>query len=138
TARPDARLSQIEQIIGAEIARLAQEGPSTAELNRAKTKWEFTFVSGLERIGGFGGQADLLNQYNTFFGDPDKFAADVERHRRVTADEVRKAVSRWIETPNRVAVRFHPERSQTPTAAAIDRSRPPALGIDRPFTAPEV
>jgi zinc protease len=43
---------------------------------------------GFERIGGFGGKSDLLNTYNTFMGDPDKFAADVERHRVTTADDI--------------------------------------------------
>src|SRR5688572_23717253 len=70
TARPGADLKQIEQIIGDEINRLAKEGPTAEELSRAKTKWEYGFVSGLEAIGGFGGKADLLNQYNTFLGDP--------------------------------------------------------------------
>ncbi len=138
TARPGASLAQIEQIIGEEIARLAKDGPSPEELNRAKTKWEFGFVSGLERIGGFGGQADLLNQYNTFLGDPNKFAADIERHQKVSANGIRQAVSRWLDTPNRVAVRFHPEASRRPAASALDRSKPPALGADRPFQAPEV
>lgn len=138
TARPGASLPQIEQTIGAEISRLAKEGPSAEELNRAKTKWEFGFVSGLERIGGFGGQADLLNQYNVFLGDPDKFAADLERHQRVTAGDVRRAVSRWLDTPNLVAVRFHPEASRRPAVTQLDRSKPPALGADRPFQAPDV
>ena len=138
TARPGASLTQIEQIVGDEISRLARQGPSEEELNRAKTKWEFQFVSGLERIGGFGGQADLLNQYNTFFGDPNLFAADLERHRKVSAGDVRQVVSRWLDTPNRVAVRFHPETSRPPAAGKLDRSKPPALGADRPFLAPEV
>ena len=138
TARPGAPLGQIERTIAAEIARLAREGPTAEELNRAKTKWEFGFISGLERIGGFGGQADLLNQYNTYFGNPDKFAADLERHQRVTAEDVRHAVSRWLDTPNRVTVRFHPETSKRPAVSTLDRSKPPALGTDRPFQAPEV
>jgi zinc protease len=138
TARPGASLAQIEQIIGDEISRLAKDGPSAEELNRAKTKWEFGFVSGLERIGGFGGQADLLNQYNTFLGDPNKFAADLERHQKVSTDDVRHAVSRWLETPNHVAVRFHPEASQRPAVSALDRSKQPGLGADRPFHAPDV
>ncbi|HYL78588.1 MAG TPA: pitrilysin family protein [Bryobacteraceae bacterium] len=138
TARPGASLAQIEQIVGSEISRLAKDGPSAEELARAKTKWEFGFISGLERIGGFGGQADLLNQYNTFFGDPNKFAADLDRHRKVSAADVQHAVSRWLDTPNRVAVRFHPEVSRRPAAATLDRSKQPALGADRPFRAPEV
>jgi zinc protease len=138
TARPGVSLPQVEEGISSEIARLAKEGPSTEELNRAKTKWEFGFISGLERIGGFGGQADLLNQYNTYFGDPNKFAADLERHRSVTAEDIKRAVARWIATPNRVTVRFHPEISQRPTMTSLDRSTPPALGADRSFHVPEV
>ena len=138
TARPGASLSQIEQTISGEISRLAKDGPSADELARAKSKWEFQFISGLERIGGFGGQADLLNQYNTYFGDPNRFAADLDRHQRVTADDVRRAVARWIDTPNRVTVRFHPEAAARPAVTELDRSKPPALGGDRPFQAPQV
>ena len=68
TARPGASLPEIEKIITQEIARLAREGPTAAELARAKTKQEFTFVTGLERIGGFGGKADRLNSYATYPG----------------------------------------------------------------------
>ncbi len=53
-----------------EIHKLATAGPTQAELDRARTKHEFQFISGLEAIGGFGGKADRLNQYNTFLGDP--------------------------------------------------------------------
>jgi len=56
TARPGTPLTQIEQVITEEIARLAKEGPTDAELNRVKAKQESEFISGLERIGGFGGR----------------------------------------------------------------------------------
>jgi zinc protease len=84
TARPGTPLPVVEKSITEEIARLAKDGPGEAELNRAKVKWEYQFVTGLERIGGFGGKADLLNQYNTFLGDPDRFEQDVTRHRNVS------------------------------------------------------
>jgi len=139
TARPGASLAEIEQIIAQEIGRLAKEGPTPAELDRAKTKYESEFISGLERIGGFGGKADVLNQYNTFLGDPGKLDEDLARYRRATADDVRQAVARWLDTPNRAVLRFHPEQSQRPAAATtVDRSKMPALGTDRPFTAPAV
>jgi len=138
TARPGASLPQIEQTVTEEIARLGKDGPTPAELDRAKTKWEFQYVTGLERIGGFGGKADLLNTYNTFLGDPDKFAADVQRHRGATAEDVRQAVANWLNTRDRVLVRFHPENSKRVTAAEIDRSKQPELGADRPFQAPQV
>jgi zinc protease len=66
TARPGSSLAEIESIVTSEIARLAKEGPTAAEVDRAKNKQESEFISGLERIGGFGGKADVLNQYNTY------------------------------------------------------------------------
>lgn len=138
TARPGADLKQIEQIIGEEIARLAKEGPTADELNRAKTKWEFGFVSGLEAIGGFGGKSDLLNQYNTFLGAPDKFEADLNRHNAVTAESMKAAVDKYLNTRNRVVARFRPEKSSKASNVAIDRTKEPPLGGDKPFTAPAV
>lgn len=138
TARPGSDLTQIEQIVGAEIARLAKEGPTAAELERAKTKWESGYISGLEGIGGFGGKSDLLNQYNTFLGDPGRFEADLARRRNATADGVRAAVDKYLNTRNRVVVRFRPEKSSRPSGVALDRTKEPALGADRPFVAPTV
>ncbi len=138
TARPGSDLKQIEQVIGEEINRLAKEGPTAEELNRAKTKWEYGFVSGLEAIGGFGGKSDLLNQYNTFLGDPAKFDADLSRHNSVTADSLKAAVDKYLNTKNRVVLRFRPERSSKASDVAIDRAKEPALGGDKPFKAPDV
>jgi zinc protease len=138
TARPGASLKQIEQIVTDEIARLAQAGPTAAELARAKTKWEFGFVTGLERIGGFGGKSDRLNQYNTFLGDPNKFEADFSRYRNATVESVRDAVSKSLNTRNRLLIRFHPEPAGRESQIALDRSKIPALGGDRPFMVPPV
>lgn len=139
TARPGVPLSQIEPVVTAELARLAKEGPTEAELKRAKAKWEYGFVTGLERIGGFGGKADLLNNYNTYLGNPDRFAADVERHRNVTQESVRQTVAKWLDTRNRLLVRFHPETSGRGTVLTeLDRSKQPPLGSDRPFEPPQV
>jgi zinc protease len=138
TARPGVSLADLEKIVTDEIARLAKTGPTAAELNRAKTKQQYAFVTGLERIGGFGGKADVLNQYNTYLGDPDKFQWDIARYQSVTTADVQKTVDRWLNTRNRLLVRFHPEKSTRGPEVALDRSKEPALGADRAFRAPEV
>jgi len=138
TARPGERLAEVERVIDAEIARLAKGGPSPAELSRAVNKEETELVSGLERIGGFGGKADVLNRYNVFLGDPGELKADVARLRAATPATVRAAVARWIDTRNRAVLRFRPEASGRPQAVAVDRAAQPSLGSDRPFEAPEV
>lgn len=138
TARPGVDVREIESIIDAEIARLAKDGPTSEELNRAKTKWEFNFVAGLERIGGFGGKSDLLNQYNTFLGDPGKFVDDLARHRNVSIDSVKTAVNSYLNTKNRLLVRFSPTKAGPPSNVALDRSKEPPLGSEKTFNAPEV
>jgi zinc protease len=138
TAREGVALEELEKVITQELHLLARTGPTQAELDRARTKQEFQFISGLERIGGFGGKADLLNQYNTFLGDPGKFEADLGRYRALTITDVRNAAQRWLSTPNRLIVRFHPEASGRAPETTLDRSKQPAFGTDRPFVAPTV
>jgi zinc protease len=138
TARPGASLAEVERVIDAEIARLAKAGPTAAELARAVNKEETELVSGLERIGGFGGKADVLNRYNVFLGDPGKLKADVARLRAATPASVRAAVARVLDTRSRAVLRFRPEGSARPQPVALDRAAQPGLGAERPFRAPEV
>ena len=138
TARPGVPLADVERVVTDEIARLAKDGPTDTELDRAKTKYEFRFVSGLEGIGGFGGKSDQLNRYNTFLGDPGKLAEDLGRYQHATREDVRAAVAKWIDTPNRVLVRFHPETSGRGSSPAIDRSQEPPAAPDAAFHPPDV
>lgn len=138
TARPGTQLSEVEQAVTDEIARLSAAGPTPAELERVKAKVEYTFVSALEDIGGFAGKAERLNMYNTYLGDPGRFEADLARYRDASATGVRDAVNRWLNTRKRLLVRFHPEASGRASAVTLDRSHVPQLGADKPFLAPEV
>src|SRR5262249_17509872 len=106
------------------------------ELIREKAKQEFDFVSGLERLGGFGGKADLLNQYNTFLGSPDFFQRDYDRYQQSSAANIRDAVGRYLDSPNRLVVSFLPEKSDRPGINEIDRTRTPSLGVRRRFQPP--
>src|SRR5581483_5349690 len=135
-ARPGVSLSRVQEVIDREMRRIVSDGPTQAELNRARTKWEYQFISNLERIRE---TSDLLNQYNTLFGDPGKFDADLARHRAVTVESVRATAAAWLAPPNRLTLRFHPDTSQRETAVAtLDRGKMPVSGADLPFTSPEV
>lgn len=138
TARPGSSLEEVEKIVTAEISRLAKNGPSAEETERAKTKWEYQFVTGLEQIGGFGGKADRLAQYNTFLGDPAKFDDDVARYRAITPAAVKAAAAKWLDTRDRLLIRFRPETSTRPAAATLNRAELPKLGVDKRFVVPEV
>jgi zinc protease len=137
TARPGVPLSKIEPII---TCRDRAAGQGWPDLRGARAREDEAGVRvhlGLERIGGFGGKADVLNQYNVFLGDPGKVDADLQRYRALTPADVQRATARWLDTPNRAIIRFHPEKSQRPAnAMTFDRTVMPPLGTDRPFTAP--
>ncbi len=139
TAMPGVDLSRIELEVSNEITQLAQQGPTVPELNRAKQRWEYEFVSRIEKIGGWGGKADRLNQYNTFFGIPDKLGKDIARYRNATAESVRKTVGAWLDTPTRALFRFYSDGPGTGSPqVTLDRSQIPSILKDRPFETPDV
>jgi len=102
TAAPNHTLSEIEATVSREIARLADEGPTDDEIERARIQAEAQFMFRLQTVGGFGGKSDQLNAYNTFVGDPGYFARDLQRYRDVTPDSMRDAVRRTLDHARRV------------------------------------
>lgn len=105
-------LPALEDTIRAEVARLAAEGPTPAEMERVRNQLELSFLQALESLQG---RASLLNRYQSLVGDPGHLQADLDRYRAVTAADVQAAAARL--TPERAAIlRVHPD----PSAAAGD------------------
>ena len=66
--------AKVEAALNEELNKLIATGPTEAELAQAKTVIEAGFVRGIERIGGFGGKADVLAECAVFTGDPACYA----------------------------------------------------------------
>ena len=137
TARPEVPLERLKALIDEEIDRFASEGPDEPELERVKAKQEFDFLSGLERIGGFGGKADRLAMYNTYLGSPDFLKEDYERYQRLTREDLRIAAERYLLRP-RLEVSFVQEEPVKSDAPEPDRSVKPALRPTPTFHPPEI
>jgi zinc protease len=90
TAKPGVKPEDLEKAIDEELELMRREGPTADELALARNLIQTQIVRGLETLGGFGGVADRLNQYNHFLGDPDYLAKDLERYEKATTDSVRK------------------------------------------------
>jgi zinc protease len=103
-ARPGHTNAELETAIDAELSRLAQEGPTQAEVDRARNGIERRMFEGLEKVGGNGGRANRLNYYNQYTGDPGYLSKDVERYRRVTPDDVRRTVAKWLSKDARAVI----------------------------------
>jgi zinc protease len=104
TAKPGVRLEDLEQAIDAELAKLREAGPTQAELDRARNTIESQTIRGLETLGGFGGVADRLNQYNHYLGNPDYLAADLERYQNATPAALKAAAKSMLTSNARVVV----------------------------------
>ena len=137
TARPGVSLDTLESLIDEEITRFASEGPNDNELERVKAKQEFDFLSGLERIGGFGGKADRLAMYNTYLGSPDFIGQDYERYQSLSGEDLRVAAERYLLKP-RLATSFIQKESVKSTAEEPDRSTKPILRASPTFHPPEI
>jgi zinc protease len=108
TARPGHTAEELERAIDAEIERFRAEGPSADELDRARNTIETEIVGGLETLGGFGGVADRLNQYNHYLGDPGYLGRDIARYRNATTASVKSFAADQLKRTARVVVQGVP------------------------------
>jgi zinc protease len=111
TAAQSRHLSEILDIVDAELAVLAADGPTEDEVERVRAQAESAFVMRLQHLGGFGGRADQLNAYQTYLGDPSAFGADLERYLRATRESIASAAAA-------LAARHRAELSVVPAGQA--------------------
>ena len=114
TARAGHSLEELEKVIEEEINLLKSEPPSEREIQRTLNQIEASFISSLERVGGFGGKADQLNHYYFQTGEPDYFETDLNRYRNLTAESVRNAAETYL-TNARVVISVIPEMISDPS-----------------------
>jgi len=97
TARPGHDLNELQQVIGEEIRRLVETGPTAREVQRVINQTEARFLDRMERVGSFGGKADQLAFYDYFVGTPDYFQTDLDRYRRVTPADVQRVALEYLQ-----------------------------------------
>ncbi len=137
TARPGGDLARIERAIDEELARLLAGGPTRKELERARAQELAAFIRSIERIGGFGGKADILALNETYRGSPDFYHTILKYRREATVRDLQKAARRWLDDdvyilevhpyPNYETVGTTVDRSKLPTTAAPPETRFPAF-----------
>jgi zinc protease len=104
TARPGVKAEDLEKAINEELDAFRKEGPTAAELARARNGIESRIIEGLETLGGFGGVADLLNSFNHYLGTPDFLAADIGRYENASVESIEAFTQGQLNTNQRVVV----------------------------------
>ena len=120
TARSGYGLEEILALVDEEIARLQTEPPSAREMERFKNKTEAEFYDALERVGGFRGKANQLNEYYFYTGNPDYFEEDLARYRSLAPNDVQAVAARFL-GPGRVVFSFVPEGKTDLAVAEVTR-----------------
>ncbi len=119
TAKPGKSLDELKSGLLAELDRLGREGPTEAELRRAKIGILSASLSVLERSSS---RADNLNMFRHYTGDASYFARDRARYDRVDANAV-KVAARTLDPQRAVTVYVHHD-AKAPIAGRLDASVP--------------
>ena len=127
-ARPGVGVAKVEAAITEELARFAAEGPTAEELQRVKMNYFAGLVSGLERVGGFGGKSDLLARHEIFFDDPGAYQRLQRYLREARPKDVQAAADEWLEDDAVFVLRVLPEPERSVAEAQADRSELPEAG----------
>jgi zinc protease len=95
---PGGDVARTEQLIDAELERIARDGPTPAELAKARNQALASFWHGLETISG---KAQALGTYEVFHGDYHRLFEAPQVYENITAEDVRTAASSVLRSENR-------------------------------------
>ncbi|WP_078849643.1 M16 family metallopeptidase [Streptomyces sp. NRRL F-5126] len=98
-------IPKIEAAVDEELARLAEEGPTAEEMERAQAQLEREW---LDRLGTVADRADELCRYAVLFGDPQLALTAVQRVLDITADEVKAVAAARLRPDNRAVLVYEP------------------------------
>jgi zinc protease len=129
TAKPGVKPEELEKAIDEELDAIRKDGVTADQLSRARNVLQTRIVQGLETLGGFGGVADRLNQYNHYLGDPNFLARDLARYDKATTASVQKLAQDKLTKNSRVVVYGVPGKKvvdDVPKTAEAETSATPA------------
>ncbi|HYD12526.1 MAG TPA: pitrilysin family protein [Allosphingosinicella sp.] len=81
------------------FAEFLRTGPTEDEVRRAVMRTLFARVQGLEQVGGFGGKAVALAEGTLYADDANFYRTRLAEFARITPDQVRAAMQRWLGRP---------------------------------------
>ena len=117
TASGGHTLAEIQPVVQAVLDDVRKNGITDDELERAKRNIIANRLRSIERIGGFGGKADRLNEYETFLGDPGFLPRDIARYKAVTKESVKAFASKYLTDDKHIELSVVPAQKKTASNA---------------------
>ena len=125
-------VERVEAAMMEELQRFIAQGPTKAELERAKTTVRAGFIRGLERIGGFGGKADVLAACEVYAGDPGCYRQSLQWIDAATPADLQRVAREWLSQGD-YTLEVLPQPTYAAAAAAtVDRSKGPPVTTEFP------
>jgi zinc protease len=108
TVAPGVSPEKADAALDAQLKRLMDAPPSVAELDRVKRNRVANVLRRLERVGGFGGKADVLESGEFWAGNPGFIDTLVAKWDAVTPAQVQAAAQKYFEKDERVTIIVNP------------------------------
>jgi zinc protease len=105
--RPGVNPGDLEQAIYREIAGVAKDGVTAAEMDKARTQYRRSMIQTRESALR---TAIRLGQYAVFFNDPSLINTIMDKYDSVTAEQVKSAAQKYLVTTERAVVTTLPEQ----------------------------
>ncbi len=134
TAKPGVKLEDLEATVWSEITKLQTEGPTQKEVDAAKATELSRKITGLQRLGGFGGVADTLNSYNQYTADPGYLPKEIAAAQAVTIASAKAAAAKYLTKDSAVVVYCVPGKKVTTDVPRSPENTDADVKIVNPYT----
>jgi zinc protease len=131
--KPGEEVSKIRAQIFDEIKHIAADGPSAAEMEKLRNSLCNDAVRGRQSTMY---RAQRLAEFALYDSDPRLIDSELDQYLNVSAEDIRRAVSRYMDVPNRVVLDIVPAAAADEAAATITTASPQSPGEPRQPTSP--
>ena len=134
TAKPGIKLADLETLFWSELAKLQTDGPTAEEVEAAKAINLTGTITGLQNLGGFGGVADTLDNYNQYTGDPGYLSKDLAAEEAVTSASAKAAAAKYLTKDSSVVVECVPGKKVLDDVPRSPENTDADVKIVNPYT----
>jgi predicted Zn-dependent peptidase len=106
-----AKLPDVEKLVADELDKLANQPASAAELAKVKRRVRTSFVFGLQTNLS---RATRLGEFESYYGDARLLSRELPRYEAVTAEEIQRAVKKYLTAERRQLVEVLPAEGAKP------------------------
>jgi zinc protease len=113
------------------LKEFSKTGPTKAELGKVVAQFESRIANQLQSVDQ---KADLMNEFEFYYGNPDSFQRVIDDMRKVTSQEVALAVKKYLVDAESLLIEVLPSNEQE---GANPRDTQPKIAESEKFVSPK-